>query len=74
MASRTHTSVYGRKHIHDHVKTLAQWRKKTNPAHTISEEFDRLLLAGIKATYNQDVPLDLPESKPNDQPPAPAVS
>ena len=59
-------NIFGRQHIHDYVRTLAEWRKKANPEHCIGDEYDQLLIAGIKAKYNQDVPLELPK------PPKPA--
>lgn len=70
---KTRLNVYGRRHIHDHIRTLAAWQVKRDPNHSISEEYDRLLVAGIKAIYNQDVPLNL-EPDGSETPPAPAVA
>lgn len=74
MTAKHRLNVYGRKHIHDHVRLLAEWKKtKRDPNHTISEEYDTLLIAGIKATYGQDIPLNVAPAA-GDTPPAPAVA
>lgn len=58
---KTTTTIYGRRHIHGAVKRLAEWKKKKNPRHTISDEYDELLIAGIKATYGQELPMEAPQ-------------
>lgn len=72
MTYRRHTTIYGRRHIHNHVRSLCEWKKKINPSHTLSEEFDILLQAGIKAVYGQDVPLENSTEDASERPPTPA--
>lgn len=65
-------SIYGHKHIHEHVKRLAQYEQARNPREfvTISNTYDRILVAGIQLLYQQVIPLDLPP--PTSPPPIPA--
>lgn len=67
-------NIFGRRHIHDHVRALAIWQQKRNPSHTIADEYDRLIVAGVKALYNQDLPLNPAPKDAPAQPPAPEVA
>lgn len=69
MNQKTRLNIYGRKHIHKHIRALVEWKSKKDPNHTLSEEYDSLLIAGIKAVYGQSVPLEI---VPKDNTPMPA--
>lgn len=65
---RTQT-IYAQAHIHDAVKRLADWQREANPKHTLSEEYDRILRAGMYALYDVDVPLKPKSAEPQTPPP-----
>ena len=56
-------NVYGRAWLHDYVKAKAAQRKERDPNHSISQEYDELIVAGARAKYGDELSLLKPQAQ-----------